>query len=441
VVAVLSLAAAGSTLPTATAQPAKPRPLRFGAGTVADFLFSLAKEPLKNFVMDQIGLPTSGEAIKRLEGKVDALRKLVEANQVRITAQVAEFQAQTRLDYLKDLEIELLDFYTEKYIPLVASAAKVKEAEGREPYDATAVSTALESFNKQKWGVFLANAATIKLTTLAQKIHARLQPDTGEGILRQYGRIVMIAHRELTTPDSQRVIGMYERFEELQALATWMSIETYLATGGASVDLIGPKLQTLSGWIASQRDGFAPNGLHAPIPDGVVIDRGPDADANTYTTVGKSMFANAGTGFRWIPTYPPPFDPNPPSNVPGIVKGLNDQKFRGFQEWAPASADQFYGLFALLPARNRDAILAYLRGLFGEPALDPGSFIWLSDFTDLVEVVPNHWGVSMDTLDHQPLPYVGARYNKDIERAKLQFEKVRGGLLVARPTGDAQYLP
>ena len=447
--AVLSLTVAGATLPAANAQRA-PRG-SFGADTVAKFVFDLAKEPLRNYIMDQLGLPTTSSQLKELGRKIDALRAQVAAAEVRISAQVQELKAQTRLDFLADVAVDLTSLQRDYFLPLVDAVTKVKEVEEKKPVDQEARAKAILNYDEHK-NSFKRRATIIGVEGLVEKIHNRLQPRDGEGVLRDYGRLIMVAHRELTPADSQRVIGLYEFLEDVQALAAWMTAEKFLAISGSSTDLIKPSMDRFLAFTASQRDGGLPNGLHAPIPNGVVIDRGPDANAATYTTANKPMFASAGTGYFFVGeggTSQCPYLAGPTcdkNNVAVVIKRAIDERLKGFQEWRVPNGEQIAGLFAALPSRNNPEILNYLRGLFADPTLDPGPFLWITDTEGYCGGRARLYkGVSMSTLEQQAhpanlnIPCLDARLPEKLFQAQTQDSG--GGLLVVRPTGQAQYLP
>jgi hypothetical protein len=426
----------------AAAQPAPPA-AQFGGDTAAKFLFDLAKDPLKNFVMDQIGLTTTSSQLKRIEAKIDALSQQLNEAEKRLSRQTAELAFQVRYDNLRVYTNSVKSLVGDKFVPVAATVTKVKEISEHKPIDYIALASAVADYNTHRLD-FLQAVNTSTVLTKTNDIHDLLQPDLGDGFLFQYGQLIMAAHRELTTADSQRVIDFYEFAEEYQAFATWMAVEGFLALGGTSLPRIQPTLDHFFEISRRQRDGGVKNGLHAPIPTGVVIDRGPDpVDIKAYTTANKTMFAYAGTGYTWIPVSPF-FQIDTRINVPNIAWRAQTDKLRGFGEWTVPSGGQVDGLFAGLTAGSRSAALTYLQGLFGDQKLDPGSFVWSSDLSPRASAWGEvHEAVSLESLAHSPQPQSLPPMDdpRDPPVAREIFNTTKGGLFVSRPTGQAQYLP
>ncbi len=113
----------------------------------------------------------------------------------------------------------------------MASIVTVETAQEKTSVDKAAVDAAIAHHNTHE-AAFLSFASSIQVTTLAEKIHNRLQPLSGEGVLRQYGKLVLVAHRHVNSSDSQRVFALYVFLAEYQALATWMKVEREIAVGG-----------------------------------------------------------------------------------------------------------------------------------------------------------------------------------------------------------------
>ena len=331
---------------------------------------------------------------------------------------------------------------------MVKTIVKLKEAQAKEPRDQAVIDEAMSNFSTAK-KQFLDFANIIKLTTLATKIHDRLQPDRGEGFLREYGSVIIAKRRYLTTSDSDLVIDLYSFAEENQALATWMSVERLIALGKPFVDDIPKPLDALTDWMLSQRNGFARNGLHSPIPVGAVIDRGPDTTVDKLTTVDKPEFAFfTGSGLTWSP-----FDTVPPSYKDEVTKAVdfaNSTKLRGEPGWYVPSGAQLLALFAELTKRNHDSTETYLRDLFLDKDITVGEFLWDSDtvqqrYCQTYEGVyicefgiTAHKGVSTTTLANDPHPQFS---HVDFSTLPERYGAAKGGLLLVRDTGQAQYLP
>ena len=427
------------------------RALSFGdpVDSIAKFVFDLAKEPLKNFLMAQVGLPTTSSQLKAISAQIAALSSQLNATEARISAQIAELQLQGRLDYLEDVASDVKNLNTKYFIPLVASIVSVKEAEAKVPRDQAAIDQAKAQYNTQK-EQFLNEANAIKVGSLAEKIHKRLQPTIGKGVLRQYGTFILTARRILNTTDSNRIIGLYSYLEENQALATWMEVEREIAVGGASLNLIPATLEEFTRWTISQRDGFAANGLHAAIPEGVVIDRGPDGPADSYTTVNKPQFAYfKPTDLTWAPFA---FSPPSGDTVPNAVNVANGESLGGAKGWGVPSAGELYGFFSGLATRTKDGTVAYLRQVFVNNGLTAGDWLWDSESvqqrycvktprggTNCNHFSTAHRGLSTTNLSndiHPQFEYIPAGQLEERFKAAKN-----GGLLVVRDTGQAQYLP
>jgi hypothetical protein len=412
------------------------------ADSIADLLLSLAKDPLRNFAFDQVGIPTTSSQIKQLSEKIDRLSAQLTAVEAHLNAQIKELAVQTRLDYLQDTATDIGTLYRADYVPLVNSIVTLNEVLDK-PHDKAAEDAARQDYTTHK-EQFLSFANSIKVHTLAEKIHNRLQPLDGNGVLRDYSALIMVKHRELTSSDSERVYTLYTYMEESQALATWMSVERYLAIGGSSKPLVQPEIDRFTKWMKEQRDSSASNGLRTPIPKGVVIDRGPDlGDADKYTTVGKWMYAYVGRSYYWMPASQYFRDlPDQPDNVPQGVNRANAEKPGGFTGWTAPNGTQIDGLMGGLPANpDRTVIESYLTSLFPGQDLDPNG-IWISDSReDTFGAV--HQVVSVANAQHySSAPPMPSRLDPDaIPKGILLYLNARNGLVVVRPVGQTQYLP
>jgi hypothetical protein len=420
-----------------------------GPDKIAGLLFDFAKDPAKEFVFRQLGLATNASRIETLSRKIDALSVQLTGVESRLSTQIAALALQTRLDYLQDQIADLRTLLNKYFIPVVASVVKVKVAEERRPRDQAVVDKALDEYQDQK-DAFLRYADSKGIGSIAGNIHNRLQPSTGEGVLRQLGAVVMAKNRILTAGDSASVISLYTALEENQALATWMEVERAYAVGGSSVNTVKPTLDDFFRWKNEQRDANRPNGLLPPIPAGVAIDRGPDTSTTSYTTVGKPMFAYGGKGYAFAP-FPITWVWSAPDTVQAAVSRANGAKLLGFSGWGVPSKAQIAGLFSNLKTFDRLAILNYVHALLGGAVARPPfeEWFWTTDTTTKqwchaikkkgrpytrCEPKPVHIGVSTSNLGGYPYPStIGSAKLHDVYRQYL------GGLLLVR-TSDRSYL-
>jgi hypothetical protein len=318
-------------------------------------------------------------------------------------------------------------------------------AQEAQPRDEAAVQRALADFNTHK-DQFLQFANSIQVTTLAGKIHDRLQPSVGDGVLTQYGEFIMSAHRHLTAADSQRVRALNLFLEEYQALATWLKVERFLGIGGSSIKLVKPTLDQFFSWSAQQRNPAERNGLREPIPPNVVIDRGPDGPIESYSTAKRVMFTNVPGNYAWAPRAEPAWIPPVPPTVPSSVGRANAQRLDGFSGWRAPTAAELYGLFSRLQTRSPAAITVYITSLLGNTP-SPGPFLWTSETKEQTHFyetsthrvrcrgVDARVGVSTDALSSDARP----RFNGFVKLDEV-FRQAMGGLFVARNTGAVTYL-
>src|SRR5438309_1638265 len=103
--------------PAANSAPAR-APGEVEVDQIADFLAGLAKDPAKNFIMEQIGLPTTSSQLKALSNKIDALSNQLAQTETRLSTQIAELSLQGRVDYLQDQATNLRSFTNHYLKPL-----------------------------------------------------------------------------------------------------------------------------------------------------------------------------------------------------------------------------------------------------------------------------------------------------------------------------------
>lgn len=417
--------------------------------SIANYLKELAKDKAKNFIIEQLGLKQPSE-LDRVLAEIRALSAQLQAAESRLSAQIAELEFARRFDDLTDLSTDVDHMYRDYFQPLVVAGIQLRATQERRPRDEAAIEAATALYNQRKHR-FENFADAIKITTITDKIHNRLQPRTGKGILREYGTVIMIKRRIVNFTDSENVALMYTYLEEHQALATWMSIEAALSSVGEyehAKTEIANFLEDFQSAQARQRDPGETNGLLPAIPPGVVIDRGPDAHAPDYTTKGSPMFTYLGGAYAYAPWGEQAWNPPAPPTVQVAVANANSSRLRGFAGWGVPSGAQVDGVFSGLPEKKTEASIArYVYDIFANPNIPiPRPWIWISNTsaqrycseTSTHKVrcrdVDAHAAKSTDDFSSNVHP----RFNGFVHLGTL-FNEARGGLFLVRST-DQQYL-
>jgi len=470
---------AANSVNAVTARSGLPGPEDF----LAEFVFGLFADPVHNFIMDQVGLSENTAAqLQELSNKIDALSAQLQDTESRLSSQINQLGLSNRLDYLQDKRTSLDALYG-RFKDVVPVAVELKETQQKDPSNQTKINDLMDELKSRKQK-FVAKADEIGVEELSKNFHDRLQPQSGPGVLRQYGTFIMDKHRILTNADSQAVDNMYTLLEEEQALATWMSIEAELAqypyTNPRTKAFVDNAIANFSHWRADQRDPKAENGLLPDIPPVVAIDRGPDTNVTLYSTRNKDMFTYVGggsvTAIRYAPdkyayapwgealnsqVWPKPSPPLWRSTVPPTVQAaarqVNNTKFgeATFTNWTVPSDAQLGGLFSGLPsAKTNASISAYITSIFGKVMVPPNSWIWTNDGIDLaffpdqetVKKVFSHKGRSTDDYSialHPPIvgysaqgichDCVSREINPDLDPI---YRSQLGVLLPVRTTGS-----
>ena len=432
--------------PDARSRPGKPQGIE---DSIANYLQELAKDKAKNFIIEQLGRKQPSD-LDRVLAEIKALSAQLQATEARLSAQIAELEFARRFDDLTDLSTDVDHMYRDYFLPLVTAGIQLRAAQERQPPDQAAIQAAMAQYSQRKQR-FENFADAIKLTTITDKIHNRVQPRTGKGILREYGTVIMIKRRIVNFTDSENVALMYTYLEEHQALATWMSIEAALSSAGdydhAKTE-IANFLQDFDSAKTHQRDPGETNGLLPAIPPGVVIDRGPDAHAPDYTTKASPMFTYLGGVRAYAPWGEQAWNPPVPPTVQVAVANANRSRLRGFAGWGVPSGAQVDGVFSGLPEKKTEASIAkYIYDIFANPNIPiPRPWIWISNTsaqrycseTSTHKVrcrdVDAHAGKSTDDFSSNVHP----RFNGFVNLGAL-FNEARGGLFLVRNT-DQQYL-
>jgi hypothetical protein len=147
--------------------------------------------------------------------EIKALGAQLRATEARLSAQIAELLFEQRFDSLSDLATDVDHMYRDYFLPLDAAGTELKVAQAKQARDQAAVAEALARFSDRKKRV--ENFAdSIKVTTIADEIHNRIQAMTGRGTLREYGTVIMTKRHVLNFTDSEKVALMYTFLEEHQ---------------------------------------------------------------------------------------------------------------------------------------------------------------------------------------------------------------------------------
>ncbi len=450
-VALTSGVGSSRATPASAGKRARARRVRLESveDSIAKYLAGLAKDKAKNFIIEQLGLKPPSE-LDRVLSEIKALSAQLRATEVRLTAQIAELQFEHRIDDLTDLTTDVDHMYRDYFLPLVTAGTQLKTEQEKQPRDQAAIAAAMALYHERKER--LKNFAdSVKVTTITDKIHNRLQPSTGKGVLREYGKVILTTHRIVNSSDSEKVALLYTFLEEHQALATWMSVETAIAVAGGYEHAKTEVTDYLDDFLREQTQQRSPttaNGLLPAIPAGVVIDTRPDASEPNYSTQDKPMFTYVGGTYAYAPWAEQAWKAPVPPTVQVAVARVNGSRLRGFTGWGVPSGAQLDGMFSGLPAhKTATSIADYIYDVFGHPNTPvPRPWIWISNTsaqrycyeTSTHKVrcrdVDAHAGKSTDDF----MSNVHPRFNGYVDLDRL-YREAQGGLFLVRKT-DQDYL-
>jgi hypothetical protein len=346
------------------------------------------------FVLGKIGLaslvdPASGK-LDALKAQLDQIAQqitVLQASTDNVFTALKQLSLDTKLQYLRDLVINAKTLFGNYYVAMVGAIEPVVAAKRTDPSCATTACQKAQSdfdeLRKQFLDQFQGGGG-VALAGTNTKIHESLLPsDPGQSVLSAYGDLLMAKNRFHTPAQSSALRQLYTTFADWEALATWMKAEWIAATRAAQL----PKLieDEIVGYGNAETAALPPK-----IPDGAVIDLGPNASTRTSTR-NKPMWFAVGPNLRWIP-----FDAHAGSNdVAGAVSRLNAVK-GGFTDWKPPSRSQMDTLLATASDPNA-AAKTTLRAISPADAswtkvVDASAFFWTSDTSRTGEVTCSYHG-------------------------------------------------
>jgi hypothetical protein len=415
----------------------------FGADSIAEEFIDLAKDSAKNFVLDQLGLSTASD-LADLKARIDA----VDAHLTKIAEQLNAAIVGLNFDEaIRDAnsKIESLKATFDQNIkPLIDDVIDVRKAEADGDKAAEATARARYEADKQAF-VRLDGANTFG--SRATALHLLFQPGSGAtGLMTAFGDKLLTKQRYLTFADSQRQDAVYTKYEEYQALASWITCEWDIARDHLKIctDTVIPDFMS---YTTDQRDPKLAGSLPPDVPAGVVLDRGP-SDAQDISSLHKSLLTSPATSpasIRWAFWQETPIDA--PDAVPSIVQAANAAKLRGFDDWQVASGNEIYSLLA--GRQSGQSIVQYLAAL-GLTVADAPDQLWTRDSTvenvrlwsDRDHRYRVHESISLRDAGRRENPPELSRTGPYYWQSEIDFAVRAGALgqvLLARSTGDTRY--
>ena len=273
-----------------------------------------------SFVMNRLGLaqvdPTTEQLraisvqLTQIDGKLvvlqDTLNELRQrVDQTAFTREMLDFEKYTHnVDSINRDGMRGLARAAENLANVMSGAATPEELEK--------AKDCLEDRKKRFVQLLNDTSAGTNLANMTGHLNRRLGKET---LVDAYGRLLLNNNRYLSSEHSLALRRFYDYLEQYQALAATQRAEWKVANRDPVDDIRagnaeffneeGPKL----GSIQTQRAA-----LPEPIPQGVLVDRGPNP---TGTTQGKSMLSVLGGSFGpESATWREP-DPNGWSTAPG----------------------------------------------------------------------------------------------------------------------------
>ncbi len=414
--------------------------------SIASFFLSLASDPAKNFIMDQIGLPTTASKLRDLSDKINAIQQQLAAFQIQVTALIAQLSLDARVDKANAAIAGLDTFYRDHFVVLSTDLVQLKLARDKVPPDPTAVAAALAQYDTDK-ATFISTANSQALNSRIKLVNTAFEPGSGAtGLTRAVGESLLSKYQYLDLAASKAEHAIYVYYEEYQALAAWLTCEWEIARG--HTELVPAVVNEFTKAVDQQRDSSSENGLPPLMPEFTVLDRGSNP-AQILDSRNKLMFTNTGVqNAIWTPAG----GSTELMQVPRIAQIYNtDLVFDGFRDWEVPNQAQVYGLFDQLgPARDRTSISDYLSRI-GLGSGGVGPFIWTRDAAHRTvrfrrggsdEKVTIYEGISTSDLRADERP----RLCSDpictlVDRAQLisSFNLAQGHVFLERNVGATRY--
>jgi hypothetical protein len=343
-----------------------------GGDTIAKFFLSLAADPAKNFIMNQIGLETTSSKIKELSEKLTAIQHQLTEFQIQVTALIAQLGLTGEVNEANRAIEGLATFYRDHFATIGTDLLNLKEAQAKVPPDKTAVDVATAQYAHDK-NTFVETATSQALNGRIDRVRKAFEPGSGAtGLMRAVGESLLAKNQYLTPTDSRNERAVYDYYEENQALAAWLTCEWQIARGHA--ELVPAVVKEFTDAVEVQRNPETRNGLPPLLPLGTMLDRGT-VPGEILNSRDKLMFSDSRVNYAtWSPGG------GAAADVPVILTAYNDLTWQGFSNWGVPNQAEVYGLFnGLGPVRNSERISDYLSSI-NLNISGVGAFIWTRDF-------------------------------------------------------------
>jgi hypothetical protein len=422
--------------------------------SIASFFLNLAKDPVKNFVMDKLGIATTESQLHDLANKLDALQLQLTALEQRVTGLITQLGLTEAVREANHATDGLDTFYRDYFAVIGTDLYKLKQAQDRVPPDPAAVKKEMDQYESDV-RTFISTANSRGLNERITTIKHVFEPGSGAtGLMRAVGESLLQKHQYLTPADSDEERSIYVYYEENQALAAWMTCEWQIARGHP--ELVPSVVREFEQAVAVQRNPDTRNGLPPLLPRWVMLDRGTNP-ATILDSRNKMMyFGTHVLDAIWL-SGRPEFTSDDPVQVPKTVADFNAAGIEGFRNWTVPSQAEVNALFNELgPRRDSETIQIYLQKL-NLAANGTGPFIWTRDVAHRWAAIgpgpyPLHYefdsyeGISTRNLspdEHPRLCDQGDIRNpcrfftkqEIIER----YNAARGMLILIRNSGDIRY--
>jgi hypothetical protein len=413
-----------------------------GGDTIAKFFLSLATDPAKNFIMDQIGLETTSSKIRDLAAKLNEIQQQLTDFQVQITALIAQLGLTGEVNLANQAVEGLATFYRDHFATIGTDLVNLTEAQAKVPPDKHAVDVATDQYNSDK-KTFIDTANTQALNARIGRVEKVFEPGAGAtGLMRAVGESILSKNEYLTLADSEKERAVYVYYEENQALAAWLTCEWQIARGHA--ELVPAVVKEFTDAVDVQRNPNTRNGLPPLLPRFAMLDRGTNP-GEILDSRNKLMFTDTRVGSAiWTPTGIGDLQ------VPNLVRAYNAISWEGFSDWGVPDQREVYGLFnKLAPPRNSERISDYLSTL-NLNVSGIGPFIWTRDaahrtidfrsggFADFAFFE----GISTRDLSADERPRVCSDpicHFRDRAVLLALYDEARGHLFLVRNVGDTRY--
>jgi hypothetical protein len=452
IVAPLSPAAAQAASRTTNAYPAHSAYARqiarvqamVGGDTIAKFFLSLATDPAKNFIMDQIGLSTTSSKIKELSQKLALIQQQLTELQIQVAVLITQLGLTGEVNEANRAIEGLATFYRDHFAPIGTDLLNLKEAQAEVPPDPAAVKVATDQYAHDK-DTFVDTATSQGLNARIDRVRKAFEPGSGAtGLMRAVGESLLAKNQYLTPKDSEKERAVYDYYEENQALAAWLTCEWQIARGHA--EIVPAVVKEFTDAVEVQRDPKTRNGLPPLLPSGTMLDRGT-VPGEILNSRDKLMFADSRINYAtWSPGG------GAASDVPVLLRGYNGFVWQGFSDWGVPDQREVYGLFNDLGrVRDSEHISDYLSSI-NLNISGIGKFIWTRDFA-LREIrfravgegfgdFRFYEGISTSDLRADERPRVcdeSTCYFSNRGTFLSAYYAARGQLFLVRNVGDTRY--